>query len=339
MTTFVQQHAKFFAVWSLLLILTAATYQTAPLIWWICFSLAAVSAIGNDSIQTLGTFLTSNAKVRWWILWLFIWGIFVLTIFYGYSQGDVAFGRLNKIPEVSSLGFWQAVAPLILILLTRFKAPVSTTFLILAVFATSKTVDAMLVKTFVGYGVAFGVGIIIWSVISKIPYFRTKDLKPSHAKVWRVFQWITTGFLWTQWLMQDTANIIVFLPRWLTLEMTVAVALIGFIVLGALLYHRWWRIQSIVKEKKDVVDVRAATLIDAVLAFVLWYFKSVNDLPMSTTWVFLGLLAGREVMLGILGNPNRKKEYKETLRLVGKDISLAAVGIVVSLVLVALARM
>ena len=60
---------------------------------------------------------------------------------------------------------------------------------------------------------------------------------------------------------------------------------------------------------------------------------------MSTTWVFLGLLAGREVILGILGNPNRRKEYKHTLKLIGKDISLAAVGIVVSLLLVALARM
>ena len=32
------------------------------------FSLAAYSVVGNDSIQTLGTFLVSNEKCKWWQL-------------------------------------------------------------------------------------------------------------------------------------------------------------------------------------------------------------------------------------------------------------------------------
>ena len=30
---------------------------------------------------------------------------------------------------------------------------------------------------------------------------------------WTPFQWITTGVLWSVWLMQDMSNIAVFLPR------------------------------------------------------------------------------------------------------------------------------
>ena len=41
--------------------------------------------------------------------------------------------------------------------------------------------------------------------------------------------------------------------------------------------------------------MRSATIIDLVYALILWYFKQYNDIPMSTTWVFIGLLCGREL--------------------------------------------
>ena len=43
------------------------------------FCLAAYSVVGNDSIQTLGTFLSSNKKVNWKWIWFFIAGILVAT--------------------------------------------------------------------------------------------------------------------------------------------------------------------------------------------------------------------------------------------------------------------
>ena len=49
------------------------------------FGLAAFSAIANDSIQTLGTFLSSNSKRPWWLLWIWISGIMFFTIMYGLS--------------------------------------------------------------------------------------------------------------------------------------------------------------------------------------------------------------------------------------------------------------
>jgi uncharacterized membrane protein len=50
---------------------------------------------------------------------------------------------------------------------------------------------------------------------------------------------------------------------------------------------------------------------------------------MSTTWVFLGMLAGREVILHITTSKDRP--YLETFRQVGKDVVLASLGIAVSI--------
>ena len=44
------------------------------------FTLAAYSVVGNDSIQTLGTFLTSNEDKPWWVLWLYAGGIMAIVV-------------------------------------------------------------------------------------------------------------------------------------------------------------------------------------------------------------------------------------------------------------------
>ena len=64
------------------------------------FGLAAYSVIANDSVQTLGTFIASNQRFKWY--WLATAGSAVLafTLIYGWTinDGDITFGRLNKIP-------------------------------------------------------------------------------------------------------------------------------------------------------------------------------------------------------------------------------------------------
>ncbi|MEM9261646.1 MAG: hypothetical protein AAGA62_18540, partial [Bacteroidota bacterium] len=55
--------------------------------------------------------------------------------------------------------------------------------------------------------------------------------------------------------------------------------------------------QKIVKAKTNTTDIRSATLIDFTYGIVLLFFKEFSNVPMSTTWVFLGLLAGREIAL------------------------------------------
>ena len=67
------------------------------------FLLAAYSIVGNDSIQTLGTFLHSNSHRRWWVLWLFSSSVMVSVILYGwftYDQ-DPSYSRLNKVYDKS----------------------------------------------------------------------------------------------------------------------------------------------------------------------------------------------------------------------------------------------
>lgn len=63
---------------------------------WFGFILASYSAIANDSIQTLGTFITSNKHVVWWKQWIWISSIFLGTVLYSWISfdGDISFERL-----------------------------------------------------------------------------------------------------------------------------------------------------------------------------------------------------------------------------------------------------
>lgn len=132
--------------------------------------------------------------------------------------------------------------------------------------------------------------------------------------------------------MQDTANVSVFLPRSLSFNQLIVAVIYLFLVTGLIMYKRGGGIQDIVTEKTDVVDLRAATTIDFIYAIVLVIFKYINNIPMSTTWVFLGLLAGREIALTLL---SRKKEpYKTTAKLVLRDILRAGMGLAISLMIV-----
>ena len=54
--------------------------ELSPIVMWLGFILASYSVVGNDVIQTLGTFLTSNEnRVPWYVLWLYAAGILVAT--------------------------------------------------------------------------------------------------------------------------------------------------------------------------------------------------------------------------------------------------------------------
>jgi len=326
-----RNHSQF---WMLIVFLSAVLlvfYNRQPALIWLVFILAAYSAIANDSIQTLGTFIVSNRNRNWWVLWLFTGGILICVLVAGWwlNGGDIAYGRLSSIPESTRLTPIQVFAPVVLLIVTYYRVPVSTTFLLLSVFASNVIVGKMLQKTLIGYLLAFVCAIIVWAVITELIKHR-RVLKESYNRsVWRVLQWASTGLLWSAWLMQDMANSAVYLPRTLNATEMLVVTGVLFGLLGVLMRYRGGRIQTIISEKSDIVDVRSATLIDFTLALLLWYFKMVNGIPMSTTFVFLGLLAGREFALTRLAaNPQR---YKRTLKLILKDLSFASAGLAISL--------
>jgi len=128
------------------------------------FALAGWSVIANDSIQTLGTFIASKQKwFKWYTLASSASAAMIVTISFGwwYNNGDIAYGRLTQIPY-QKIQWYHAVAPGILLLLTRIGIPVSTTFLVLSVFASTVVLEKMLLKSVVGYGIAAIVAYACW---------------------------------------------------------------------------------------------------------------------------------------------------------------------------------
>jgi hypothetical protein len=332
---YIKNNSRFFGMISIFLVAILAFQNQPKIAMWIGFGLAGYSAIANDSVQSLGSFISSNKKAPWWLLWLFLGGILVAVFTYGWMHGDIAYERLTKIPEVDSFSIVQLAAPLILLILTHLKMPVSTTFLLLAVFTDAKTITSMLEKTFMGYFVAFVSALIIWALMAEMKKRKIFFKEKYNYSAWRVLQWLATGYLWSTWLMQDTANIVVFLPRAITTAQFIAIISTLFLGMGLLLYIRGGRIQEIIQEKTDVVDPRSATIIDFVFGTILIFFKNINNIPMSTTWVFLGLLAGREVALSRLSGHDQP--YAKTLGLVMKDLALASIGLVISIAIAYLA--
>ena len=293
------------------------------------FLFAGYAVIANDSLQTLGTWINSNREVKWYYQWIFASTILAGVIFYGHFTGDVSYGRLDKIP-FQTVEWYHVMAPLALLFLTRIGIPVSTSFLVLSVFASSFVLEKMLIKSFMGYGVAAVFAYIVWLAVSK--FTELKMLNASTNKLWRVGQWMATGWLWTTWLQHDHANIAVFLPREHSLLGTTLIVLFYVGVLGWVFREGGGKIQKVVQNKTNTQQVRSATIIDLIYAFTLYFFKELNNIPMSTTFVFVGLLAGRE--LGIQTWLLKPKNLKQVLPMVGRDFLKLLLGIAISLAIV-----
>lgn len=334
------------------------------------FALAAYSIVANDSIQTLGTFLSSNSKRPWWLLWIWISLILVVTVLWGWSAngGDPAFGRLDKkgidLPAV--FNWLYVIPPLVLVILTRAGIPVSTSLLVLSAFSSLTILQMgespeamrqggafgvfanMMKKSVVGYLLALALGLFAYGLVVVAFERRFQSDKAGREKphkAWFVFQWLSTGFLWSMWLVQDLANVFVYLPRRLALP-SLILALAGMVLLLAYLIRSGGgKIQKVVSEKTNTVDIRSATFIDLFYGLVLLFFKVdyipklfaamgwaipwPAKMPMSTTWVFLGLLAGREIGMWLRMRHCEKKQLRS---FVSRDLGKVALGTAVSLV-------
>jgi len=329
-------------------------------VMWLGFALASYSVVGNDVIQTLGTFLTSNEnKVKWYILWAFAAVVMMAALLNGWWQGDIDYGRLDKFTMPEVYHWYYLLPPLVLLAITRWGIPVSTTFMILTLFSLDKIpgdlpsmmatvfdsdakLGGMIQKSIMGYIVAFVSGMVFYLAVTQFTekYFLKNSIKSSTQKtIWTIAQWSATAFLWFQWLTQDLANIYIYLKGGNdlnTLEFIFSLLiLVG--LLGYIFYSRGGKVQDVVRAKTNTADIRAATFIDLIYGIILYIFKYnylglfEAKLPMSTTWVFIGLLAGRE--LGIRALVDRKLR-KETLRMVFADLGKVFFGLLVSVVLV-----
>ncbi len=339
---FMVQEKTFLAIIIAGIILAGIFTNNTQAAMWIGFFFAAYATVANDSIQSLGTFIESNKARSWWILWLFIGGVFVLVVSFSwvYYDGDVTYQRLLKpdgstpYPHPVQFSFFQIIAPLVLLILTRLKMPVSTTFLILSVFSVDTSgITSVVWKSWSGYILAFILSFLVWylsyNFIKK--FFKSRKFHRS----WSVVQWVVSGTLWGVWVMQDGANIAVFLPRQLDLTQFLIFTFTIFGGLGLLFYLRGDKIQEVVSEKVRISDVRAATLVDLTYVILLIYKLFISTVPMSTTWVFLGIIGGREIAISLARNKKGKKHRKKAGRMIFKDFSYAMIGLFVSIALAA----
>lgn len=350
------------------------------------FAFAAYAVVGNDALQTLGTFISSNRHLHWSLLFAFAGAVLALTFVFGWvvNSGDPSFGRLAneaKYPPIV-IEWYHTLPPLVLLLITRLGIPVSTSFMVLTIFATVGGFGSMIEKSLTGYALAFGVGLGVYLVISRTleSYFDGSDLsthvplgviavvgsgffaaqyllfgtiddvrivafgigisltiemiallfafRRSRGLYWVILQWTTTGYLWSVWLIQDLANIFVFLPRELTAVQGFAGLAIILVFLAFTFANAGGPVQRILRTKSNVVDIRSATVIDFLYASLLFFFKEISDIPMSTTWVFLGLIAGREYGFALT-----RQAVRLTAAVIdtAEDIAKAFIGIVISI--------
>lgn len=321
-----------------LLLLCKIVVPYPKIAMWLGFAIAGYATIANDSIQTIGTFIASNTHRKWWELWLFMGAIFIGTVTYSWwtYNGDVSYQRLTTegfAEAPKSFSLWQLIAPISLLILTRMRIPVSTTFLLLNVFATKGDAILHVIKKSVsGYLIAFFLAIIIWYPVTR---FAERYFKGKPGLGWTFFQWVTSGLLWAAWLMQDASNIAVFLPRQLDLFSLLLFIGLIFWGLGLLFYLKGDRMQLLINEKAGIKDIRAATLVDLVYMAILFYFKNLNKVPISTTWVFIGLLGGRDLSISLAKRKPRKRQraLKKSTKFIRRDLMHVCIGLAISILL------
>ena len=309
------------------------------------FVLATGAVIGNDSLQTLGTYISSNHQTTpkgWQMLFLCVLTAVVLLLGWFLNNGDPAWGRLvvsgRSFPLPDPFTWVYVLPPVVALLLTRWGAPLSTSFLVLSSFEPAR-VGALLASSLVGYGIAFGLGLVVYGLGLWLLERRVclrPELGDEEIRIWGALQWCSTACLWSSWLVQDLANIFVFVPRRLDGQTMAICTLVICLGLCLLVARGGGPVHTVLQSKSNTADLRSATLIDAVLALCLVGRGVVSSFPVSTTWVFLGLLAGREVALRI-----RLHSFKGLgsdpssgglVSLIGRDLGKAGVALAVSLV-------
>jgi len=138
-------------------------------------------------------------------------------------------------------------------------------------------------------------GIVMFLFIFGVFYeSKSNDSISRKSIFWRMAQTFTTALLFSTWLMHDMVNIAVFLPSGFGLEIMLLISVLFTLGLGYTFYINGGPVWNIVTKKTSTNEIISATMIDLVYFVILLVFKEWSNIPMSTTWVFVWLLAGRQ---------------------------------------------
>jgi hypothetical protein len=211
--------------------------------------------------------------------------------------------------------------------------------MILSIFSSQQVIEKMILKSVYGYGLSVISAFLLYLLIAHI--FESKKSidkmdKTKQKRFWTGAQWISTAFLWSQWLIQDFANIFVFLPRQLSVFELVSSLVIILGIMAYIFKNRGGKIQEIVNQKVNTRNIRSATIIDLCYGLILFVYGNYNSIPMSTTWVFIGILAGREIAINYLLNKNK---LTNSYKLIAKDFAKVNIGLAVSIFVVYLIQL
>lgn len=88
--------------------------------------------------------------------------------------------------------------------------------------------------------------------------------------------------------------------------------------------------QTIVEQKFNTGNLKECAIIDFTYGTILYIFKTVNEMPMSTTWTFLGMLSGRE--LGITFNDFTCDRLLKALKMMAIELLYLMIGLFISVV-------
>jgi hypothetical protein len=316
------------------------------------FLLAGYAVLGNDALQTLGPFLAGNrgrVPRPWQALFLCTVLCAVLLLGWRTGQGDPAWGRLAAVGLPEPFG-WPDLLPALAVLgLTRWGLPVSTSFLLLTAFAPA-SLGGMVLRSLAGYGLAFLLGLMVYGALAwllerpaagAVPTTAVSGSGEGGAGAWLALQWLATGWLWSQWLIQDLANVYVYLPRRLpatTMVLSLTALCLG---VGLLVALGGGPIQALLSSKRNGGEPRSTTLIALLFGLILFGLARLIHTPLSTTWVFLGLLGGREAALtwrlgaaggneGAADSSPEETSGAGLLRTLTGDLLKAGAGLVIS---------
>ena len=182
------------------------------------FLLAAYAVVANDSLQTLGTYITSNdGATPKWIQMAFISAITTAVLLVGWRVhgGDPSWGRLALFPMPAPFGWVYVIPPLVVLALTAWGAPVSTSFLVLSSFVPSQS-TRLIQSSLCGYGLALVLALSSWGLglwVLERWVLRSPRCGAPINPIWLALQWGSTAVLWSLWMVQDMGNIFVYLPR------------------------------------------------------------------------------------------------------------------------------
>ena len=272
------------------------------LLSWIVVALTTYNIIFNNSIQTIGLFISSNKENNILHTLLFFGSIFVFSVVLSWflTSGGVHYHLLDTIDyKENHINILFIFLPLMLYFFTKKRIPVSATFLVIPLFANKDTIENMINKTSVSYLLSFIVSLMVYNFL----YKKYKDIisneKENTSTTWIVAEYISTGVLWFSWLTISLCNFVVFLPRNFYFKDILLLSLIGIITIYCILISRGGEMQKIITQKSDVKNIKTTVIFNTLFSFMLLFIQHINTIPVTSTWMFLGILAGREIAISI----------------------------------------